>query len=310
MSAKAAAAITNGRLEGAELNSQTMRFLPGRITNGRYCFDVASLKVSAGAAGLIFQTIIPVLSLADGPSEVSIAGGTHVPWSPPADYLEEIFLPVVIKMGVSINMTVHTYGFYPLGGGRINIAVKPCSKPLRPLNLTERGKFKSLKVTSAVANLSISIAERQRDRVIKRFQISRPTFMGAPKLQLQNDIKAVSSPGKGTFLFILTEFENIRAGFTGLGAIGKRAEAVADETVDEFLQYVNRKGTLDPYLADQMVLYMALAAGQSTISTTRITNHLLTNIWIIEQFLPMKFAVKGDIGEEGMVSVKGIAFCR
>jgi len=106
----------------------------------------------------------------------------------------------------------------------------------------------------------------------------------------------------------LADFENVRAGFIGLGAIGKRAEAVADEAADDFLQYWKRKGALDPHLSDQIVLYMALAKGQSAFTTTRITNHLLTNIWVIEQFLPVKFEVKGNVGEEGMVFVKGAGF--
>lgn len=300
MSAKAVAALTDGRLGGAELNSQIMRFFPCKILNGRYSFDVASIKASAGATGLIFQTIIPVLSFANGPSEVSIAGGTHVPWSPPVDYLQEVFIPTVASMGLKVNMTIQRCGFYPIGGGRIDIAVKPCSKPLEPINLIERGKIKRLTVTSAVANLPVSIAERQKDRALKKLQTANCKF--------QNEIKEVTSPGKGTFLFILAEFENIKAGFIGLGAIGKRAEAVADEAADECLQYWKRKGALDPHLSDQIVLYMALAEGQSAFTTTRITNHLLTNIWVIEQFLPVKFEVKGNVGEEGVVFVKGAGF--
>lgn len=302
MSANATAAVTGGRLEGAALNSQALNFFPGYIVSGRYNFDVASIKASAGATGLIFQTIVPVLSFADGSSDISITGGTHVAWSPPSDYLREVFIPVVSKTGLDINITVLKYGFYPIGGGKVDIKVKPCSKPLNPIRFFERGNIKRVSIMSAVANLPLSIAERQRDRAVKTLQLAN--------CKVQSEIKEVPSSGKGTFLFILAEFENINAGFIGLGAIGKRAETVADEAVDEFMQYWRGDGALDPHLADQIVLYMALAKGNSSFTTTRITNHLLTNIWVIEKFLPVKFEVKGNIGEEGIVLVSGIGLSR
>lgn len=299
MSAKAAAAVTGGRLEHAELSSRILRFFPGAAASGRYCFDVADIKASAGATGLIFQTIAPVLAFAGGPSEVIIRGGTHVPWSPPADYLKEIFIPAVAKSGIEINMAVRKFGFYPVGGGEVAVAIQQRKKPLQSISLTERGRLERLVLISAVANLPLSIAERQKARTLKRLEI--PDL----KLQIQSIITEVPSPGKGTFLFIIAEFENLKAGFIGLGAIGKRAETVADEAADDFLHYLNSAGALDPHLADQMVLYMALASGESSFTTSRITNHLLTNIWVIEQFLPVHFEVKGMIGEEGRVAVKG-----
>ncbi len=307
LSAMAAAAVTGGRLEHAEIESRILRFFPGPIAGGRYSFDVASIKASAGAAGLIFQTIVPILSFADGPSDICIRGGTHVPWSPPADYLEEIFIPAVARMGLEIDMAVLKFGFYPIGGGEIDVKIKSQLVPLKSINIPERGKIQKIAIVSSVANLPLSIAERQRNKALQRFQISQPTFAG---FQIQSQAKEVPSPGRGTFVFIMAEFEKIRAGFIGLGAKGKRAEAVADEAVDEFLQYFNRSGALDPHLSDQMVLYMALADGESSFTTTRITNHLLTNIWIIEKFLPVRFEIKGNIGEKGAVTVRGAGFCR
>ena len=300
ISARSLAEVTNGRLQHDKLNSPILRFFPGRIKHGTYSFDVSSIKASAGATGLIFQTLAPVLSFANKPSDIVIIGGTHVPWSPPADYLQEIFLPAITKMGIDINIAIPKFGFYPIGGGEIDIAVKPCARPLTSVRIVERGKNKKLTIISAIANLPSSIAERQRDRALKR--------ISNYKMQIQSEIKEVPSSGKGTFLFIMAEFENVKAGFIGLGAIGKRAEKVADEAVDALLQYLNGNGALDPHLADQIVLYAALAQGQSMFTTTRITNHLLSNIWVIEQFLPVKFEVKGIYGDKGTISVKGIGY--
>lgn len=300
ISAKAVSEITSGRLEGADIDSQALRFSPGRIKRGSYLFDVTT----AGSTGLILQTAIPVLSFADGPSRITIKGGTHVQWSPTLDYLIRVFLPEVTKIGISTDLTVKKWGFYPVGGGEVEVHIRPCRPPLKGVDILERGTFLGLYILSTVANLPLSIAERQRDRAIKRLQIADR------RLQIESEVKEVPSPGKGTSLFILLEFGNIRAGFSALGAIGRPAEKVADEAVDEFLSYWQGKGAMDPYLADQFVLYAALAEGLSSFTTSRITNHLLTNIWVIEQFLPVRFQVDGRPGEEGKVMVEGIGFHR
>ncbi|MBI5286531.1 MAG: RNA 3'-phosphate cyclase [Deltaproteobacteria bacterium] len=302
ISARATSEVTSGELIGAQLDSQTLRFTPGRIGCGAYVFDVASVKASAGATGLIIQTITPVLSFAGGVSNITIRGGTHVPWSPPLDYLKGVFLPEVTKMGISTDLAIKRWGFYPVGGGEVEMQIRPCARPLKGIEVRERGKLQKLFIMSVVANLPLSIAERQRERALKRFQISNFKF------QIDTEVKEVSSPGRGTSLFILAEFENIRAGFSALGAIGKPAEKVADEAVDEFLSYWHRKGALDPHLTDQLILYAALAEGSSVLTTSRVTNHLLTNIYVIGQFLPVRFQVKGGPGEEGEVTVEGVGF--
>ncbi|MEE9591793.1 MAG: RNA 3'-terminal phosphate cyclase [Thermodesulfobacteriota bacterium] len=298
MSAMAVAEITGGSLEGNELNSQTLRLFPGAVRGGRYTFDVSTLRSSSGSTGLIFQTILPALSFAERPSEVTIRGGTHVPWSPPSDYLKCAFLPTAGEMGIKVGFENTRYGFYPLGGGEIKVGIGLSLRPLKPISLIERGELKRLYITSAVANLPISIAERQRDKAIARIR--------GKGLETECAIKEVPSPGKGTFVFILAEFEDIRIGFSSLGAVGKKAEAVADEAVDEFLGYLNGSGATDPHIADQLILYMALADGESTITTTEVTNHLLTNIHVIERFLPARFKIEEGDKTEKVISVKGI----
>ena len=88
-----------------------------------------------------------------------------------------------------------------------------------------------------------------------------------------------------------------------MGRKGKPAEAVADDACSEFLAFLDSQAVTDIHLADQLVLYMALAEGHSTLVTERVTQHLLTNIWVIEQFLPVTFEVAE---ETGRIEVDGI----
>jgi RNA 3'-terminal phosphate cyclase (ATP) len=183
----------------------------------------------------------------------------------------------------------------------MQITVESSPEVLKPLRIKERGALKRLRVISMAANLPMSIAQRQTARAIARL-----TECG---LQPQGENQSVESSGKGTVCFILAEFEQATAGFSALGEIGKRAEGVADEAVEGFLRFWNGRGALDRHLADQMVLPMALADGESVATLSEVTDHLKTNIWVVEQFLPVTFVLEEDLtGGGGSLRVTGTAF--
>lgn len=293
LAAKAAAAITGGSIEGCTEGSETLTYLPGRTRPGRYAFEVGT----AGSVTLVLQTILAPLAFADRSSSVTLKGGTHVPWSPPSDYIEKVFLPALYGMGLRSGFLTRSRGYYPGGGGTVESSISPASTPLKPLLVTERGRLLYLRITSAVSNLPLSIAERQ----MKSATSLLSDYSGA----IETEIIEAPSPGTGTSVFILAVFEKTRAGFSALGARGKRAEEVGAEAARAFLQYMLTGAALDHHLSDQMLIYMALAEGESSFTASRITGHLLTNIHTIEQFLPVVFKVAGVAGDKGAVSVKG-----
>jgi RNA 3'-terminal phosphate cyclase (ATP) len=301
ISARAAAQICGGRLVGAEPGAVELCLYPKGIQPGKYAFDVSAATASAGSTSLIFQTVLPPLSFGGSGSRIVLKGGTHVAWSPPADYLQEVFLHTAAIMGIRAKAKVYRAGFYPIGGGEIETWVEPSLAPFKPLRIEDRGRLKHLRMTSAVANLPLSIAERQLNRAKNR--------LVEQGLAPQCETRSVESPGKGTYCFILADYENVRAGFSALGAIGKRAERVADEAVEGFLRFQAGQGALDPYLSDQVVLYMALAEGDSLVTVSNVTGHLKTNLWVIEQFLPVKFRLEEDpAGPGGTLRVTGTSF--
>jgi RNA 3'-terminal phosphate cyclase (ATP) len=275
----AAQIITDAKVSGNNFGSLSLSFEPKAIKGGEYEFNVAEERGSAGAVTLVAQTILPILFFADKESQVILKGGTHVPFSPPFDYLKQILLPTIANFGFQAQTNLKGYGFYPVGNGEILLEVinQITSKPFE---IKERGQLKELRITSKVANLPISIAERQKNHLIELLKsiIQHPT----PKIECE----AVKASCPGTYLFLNAEFENILAGFSSLGARGKPAEKIADEVFEEFNNYYNRKEIFDPHLADQILIFLALIRKPFTFSTTKVTNHLLTNIWVINQFIP------------------------
>lgn len=291
----AAMKISGGSAEGAALSSTALRFVPGRTLGGNHYFDVSAIKGSAGSASLVIQTILLPLFFADSPSTITVIGGTHVPWSPTFHYLKHVFLRMLSRLNANADVNIEKWGWYPAGGGRVIAKIRP-GKEFPAITITERGKLKRVTGISAVSNLPLDIAARQRNQAIK--------LLSQRGIDAHIEIVNAPSIGKGTLFFLLAEFENVSAGFDSLGAIGKRAETVADEACRGMFEYLDRSGSFDPHLADQLIPYLALTKGTSEFSTTVITRHLLTNIWVVKQFLDVDIMVEGKEGGAGRVRIK------
>jgi RNA 3'-terminal phosphate cyclase (ATP) len=283
----ALATITRARVDGAEVDSTELLFEPKGVRGGNYSFHIGT----AGSTGLVLQTLIPVLLFANTCSHVQISGGTHVPWSPPFHYLQSVFLPALKSMGGQADLELLTWGWYPKGGGVVRASVCP-ARHLKAIRYLHRGNLTDIHALSAASNLPLHIAERQREQALKRL-----AYLGImPNARIEDP----PSPGQGTALFLAVQFEGSTAGFTSLGKRGKRAEAVADDACDLFIAFLDGGGVIDRHLADQLVLYMALADGYSTFIAESITEHLLTNIWVVEQFLQVTFTVEERTGKIGV----------
>jgi RNA 3'-phosphate cyclase len=287
---EAAAAISQAQVSGAALNSSRLVFDPGEIKSGNYRFDIRT----AGAVTLVLQTIALPLAFGSNPSSVILTGGTHVPWSPCYHYLERQWLPGLEQMGFRARLALAQAGFYPLGMGRIDARIKPV-KYLEPFDLMQRGKLVQIRGISGAANLDIDIARRQKLQALRRLEPLCP--------DTKIESVQMSSPAKGTFILLTAAFEHSRASFSALGAPGKRAELVADEAVKELLAFLATDGSLDPYMADQILLPAAFARGVSDFTTSKISRHLLTNAAVLRLFLPVNIEILGEVGKPGSVRI-------
>lgn len=276
---RAAAEVTGARVAGAEPGSTEVVFEPGEARPGAYAFDIGT----AGSTSLLAQSLLPPLFFAPGESSLTIRGGTHVPMSPPFHYLRDVFLPALERLGLHGRAEMESCGFYPRGGGKVSFWTEP-AREARAVEFTGRGKLLLIKGLSAVANLPMHIANRQREGLLR-------ALAGIKDAPVEIEAVEVPSPGRGTFVFFAAVFENSVAGFSALGQRGKRAEAVAEEAASEFLAYHASGACLEPHLADQLALYMGLARGESRFTVSALTSHLRTNLAVVEKFLPVSHEV-------------------
>jgi RNA 3'-terminal phosphate cyclase (ATP) len=285
---RACASVCGAKLDGAELGARKLTFIPGAISPGSYEFHIGT----AGATTLVLQTILPPLSMSESESRVLISGGTHVPWSPPYHYVAQVLVPTINQLGFQCEPQIKRWGWYPKGGGVIQARVQP-HIPLGSFSLDQPFELRGVSGISASSRLPEHIRVRQKKQVEARLQ----------KAGIHGEIELVDVRARnpGTLLFLCVKGKDSLAGFSSLGARGKRAELVADEAIDDFFYFLESGAALERHLADQLLVYLASAAGKHQFTTSKVTQHLLTNAWVIEKFLPVRFEIKGGLGEPGTV---------
>ena len=285
---RAAKEISNAKAEGAVLYSSQLVFKPQKIEGGFYEFNVAEEKKSAGSVTLVYQTLLPIILFSDKKTKVVVKGGTHVPMSPLYEYFDMIFLKMLEKIfDIKIKRRLIKHGFYPRGGGKVEVEVEPVSKlSLKHNSFKERGKLISIDCRICISSLPEHIAEREEKvlrNCLKDMQIERTSL----------------NFDAGNYIFLRLCFENVMAGFSSLGMRKKPAERVAEEVCESYKDYINKECFFDSHLADQILLYLALTKKELSFTTQRVTQHLLTNAWVIEKFLGVKIEIK-----ENTVSLK------
>lgn len=284
----AAAEISGSQTHGAELGSQDLRFIPGKIKAGNYHFAIGT----GGSTTLVLQTLLPALLHADAPSTLRIEGGTHNPLAPPFEFVDRCFLPQLHKMGAKVSVKLDKHGFMQAGGGAITATIQPVKK-WKKLKLLKRGAARDTSGRILHAHLPAGIAERERDSAAKGIQWEP----SAIAIQETPD-----SDGPGSILMLGAAFEHVTEISSSVAQMGRSAESVGVAAAKGLSNYLGSAAVAGVHLADQLLLPMALAGGGSLITLT-LSRHLQTSMALIPQFLPVKFSVEELSGGGAEISV-------
>lgn len=270
---RAIATLSDAEVRGDELGSTTLELYPQRVRGGRaYTFSIGS----AGSTLLLLQTVLPALLRAEAPTEVILEGGTHNPLAPTYEFVERAYLPLLRRMGGDVTTSLERPGFAPAGGGRVRLEVTPGQ--LRPLSLLARGEHRSTTATALVSALPGDVAQRELARVAQRLRALAPTCH-------QRSVRAPMAPGNA--LTVALEFEHVTEVITTLGERGLPAETVADRACDAVRAYLESAAVVGEYLADQLILPLALAGGGEFV-TAELSSHAATQADLVPEFLDVE----------------------
>jgi len=277
---EAACAIGGGVCDGVSVGSREMTFSPGIVQGGDYHFAVGT----AGSTGLVLQTILMPLLLADSPSRIVLEGGTHNMMAPPFEFIERCFLPIVNRMGPTVTAKLVRHGFYPSGGGRIEVGIAPA--PLSPIECIERGALVDQSALAFFTGLPFDVADREIQAAKKLLDWPDRAFAVR---------ELPEERGPGNILMLEARFEHVTEIVSGFGKLGVPAEQLAKRAAGRMKGYLDSTAFAGPYLADQLILPFALAGG-GAFTTVKPSEHLTTAIDVIGRFLSRKTVIAQESG--------------
>jgi len=285
---EAACRISGSECDGIQVGATELTFRPGSVVPGEYQFSIGT----AGSTSLVLQTVLMPLIFASGPSRLVIEGGTHAMGAPPFEFVERCYLPLINQMGPKVSARLIRHGFYPRGGGRIEVDIEPA--PLRPLACLDRGAPLDVACEAHFSGLSFDVARRLRGRV----QAALPAWP-------ENAFSVRELPpdqGPGVILMLTARYAHVTELVSGFGQLGVPAEQVGKVAAARMQGYQNSIAFAGPHLADQMVLPFVLA-GRGLFTTVKPSQHLLTAMDLATHFTGRAFDLTDHDGGVHLVSL-------
>jgi RNA 3'-phosphate cyclase len=278
-----AAKLCNAEVKGANLGSRELWFTPHAIKGG----NVEATIETAGSIPMLFLSTLPICVFAQTPVHLHVAkGGTDTTHAPTVNYLRNVLLPALRQMGVEAEISVQRYGYYPKGMGEATLTVKP-NPNLKPVKLESFGKLQSIKGVSVCTFLADrQVAERQAKAA--QTQLSQSGYRA--NIEIVNDQSNPIQKGSSIALWAQTH-SGVILGADSIGQLRKMAEDVGKEAAQTLIAELAVQPTADVFLADMLVPYMALTEGKSSLLTRTVSEHIESNIWLMEKMLNVKFTV-------------------
>ncbi|KXN90464.1 RNA 3'-terminal phosphate cyclase [Leucoagaricus sp. SymC.cos] len=327
------ARISSAKLDGVSNGSTKVEFVPGTIElPGRWKAD----SVTAGATTLLLQIALPLLLFksssgppGQGPSVLSLLGGTNAEQAPQVDYTQRIFLPFFRNhflptssstllesspppSNPSVELVIKKRGYYPKGGGELEVRVQPLQprEKLRPVTLKKRGRLVSVRGVVHYAGLPRVVGadkgagmndclgeEEKRSEVLVDIAVRREP----------NQL----TKGAGSGIVVWAEFEGgVFLGGSAVGRKGIEPNEVGRAAVEELNKGIEAGGCVEEWMQDQMIIFMALAEGKSEVKCGKegLSLHTKTAIWVAEQLTAAKFEVEQEESGHWIIRCDGIGF--
>lgn len=266
------AKVCNAKVEGLSVGSTKIRFFPSKIIDAQLKEDVGT----AGSIPLILQILIPAISISKKRLKMTITGGTDVLWSPTSDYTKFVLREAYARLGINFSIDVKKRGYYPRGGGIVDVEVFPCEKTI-PVSLLKRST-KSVKLHCTYSGMSSGLIEQELDEA--------RNILTSSGLDCDYQINEEPAQEKGCSFLAYTHDENCVIGSDAIN--GKDMNKIGQFVAKRFLE--SNLG-VDQFLSDMLVIPMCLTDGESVFRVNQITKHLETNLFVTTEILNCKYGI-------------------
>jgi len=314
---KALQELCNAEVFCATLGSTQLTFQPSKLSAKTLYVDIGT----AGSITLLLQSLLLPSIFAERDMRIKIIGGTDTLWSMPIDYFKSVLLPHLQKFA-TLELSVEKRGYFPKGGGRIDLKIKQHYRAIdfsnmesmlsflwdekKSVELLERGKLALIKgVSHASVDLELQQVATRQARAAK-------VWLSSYNVPVNIDVEyhTTASTGSGIVLwanfvqeqggFIETNMINpVRIAGDALGEKGVKAEIVGETAAKALSLQLSKEGCVDSHLTDNLIPFMAFFGGRMRCG--EITEHCKSNIEVVEAFLPVKYSIADNI-----ISVKRI----
>jgi RNA 3'-terminal phosphate cyclase (ATP) len=282
-------------LEGDDVGSREVYFYPGENPrSGHFTWDIGT----AGSTTMLAFSTTPIALFADAPCRFTIIGGLFQDHAPSAFHMEHILFPLIRKMGGNVSIQVLQPGYVPQGQGKLQVDIVPLREALDPLQMLRQGMVKHVRGISLASHLTkenVSIRMASHSQKLLRDEGFDVEF---------SVLDDRTSPQRGAALLLWAETTTgCLIGADQAGKRGRKSESIAEFVVRSLLADLGEGATTDRYLADQLILFAALARKRTEYIVPRVTDHIESNLWLVQKVLGAKGIIDGN-----RLKIDGIGF--
>eukprot|EP00055_Hartaetosiga_balthica_P011799 m.55071 g.55071 ORF g.55071 m.55071 type:complete len:368 (-) comp7737_c0_seq2:1566-2669(-) len=286
-------AMCNGTLTNAKKDSMEISFVPRERESGAYEGDTQT----AGSTCLLLQASLPCALFTPGVTTLVLKGGTNASFAPQIDYITDVLKPILVNFGIEVDVDIMRRGYFPKGGGVVSVTTTPVEF-LTPITLLDRGCVKRVYGRCVTAGKLPMKVAKDMERGIRDVIEGSALLKSKDGNQCEIVIDTVyednkKSFGSGAGLVLVAETTTgCFIGASGVLAQRQLSSDVGAKTAINFLENLEHGGCVDEHAMDQIIIFMALAKGHSSVLCGPISLHTQTAIWIAETFCDIKFEVE------------------
>ena len=325
--------LAGGKLEGCVLHSSEITYLPPEKGNKGSGSSTTTTDHEAyqenfevdigtnGATTLLAQISLPVALFRPCPTILELKGGTNnADTAPPVDYYQHVFLHHLQHFGINIECNILKRSYNnPKGGGHLQLKIKPMTQVLCPITLfkeddiRQRISYDILTCTAGRVNPQVAQQIVNGATSVLNTSDCRGSTNNSQKAEVRFDMQHCdhnTAVGNGSSVLIKANVMALAAKTVLAASADGTAKINPAETgaraAQELLGQLNSgSAACDQYAQDQLIIFMALASGQSQIQTGPLTLHTRTAIYITELLTSARFKVSDD---NNLIECQGIGY--